>query len=36
MKVATWNIYWLGDREGKISRTQQDEELIAHVWVANL
>src|SRR5688572_13856823 len=31
MKIATWNIYWLGDRSGKIERTPQDERLIAEV-----
>jgi endonuclease/exonuclease/phosphatase family metal-dependent hydrolase len=31
MKIATWNIYWLGDRTGKIARTAQDERLIADV-----
>ena len=32
MRIATWNIYWLGDREGEhIVRTAADEELIAQV-----
>lgn len=32
MKLATWNIYWLGDRNGKfIVRTEEDEALIARV-----
>lgn len=31
MKVATWNIYWFGDRDGKIARTEEDELAIAEV-----
>ena len=32
MKLATWNIYWLGERSGKrIKRTDEDENLIARV-----
>lgn len=35
MRVATWNIYWLGDRSGKITRAEEDERTIAEV-VMNL
>lgn len=32
VKLATWNIYWLGDRAGnQIRRTDEDENLIARV-----
>jgi len=31
MRVATWNIYWLGDKTGKIERTESDHKLIAQV-----
>ena len=32
MKLATWNIYWLGERTGDhIVRTEEDEALIAQV-----
>lgn len=31
MKIATWNIYWLGDTTGKITRAETDHELIAEV-----
>ncbi len=31
MKIATWNIYWLGDTTGKITRAETDHELIAKV-----
>jgi hypothetical protein len=32
MRIATWNIYWLGDRMGEhIVRTEDDEQLIAEV-----
>ena len=32
MRIATWNIYWLGDRDGEhIVRTEDDEKLIAQV-----
>jgi len=32
MEIATWNIYWLGDRTGtKVTRTPQHEEMIANV-----
>jgi len=32
VKIATWNIYWLGDRHGEhIVRTPEDEGLIAQV-----
>jgi endonuclease/exonuclease/phosphatase family metal-dependent hydrolase len=31
IKIATWNIYWLGDREGKVVRSAQHEQLIAQV-----
>jgi endonuclease/exonuclease/phosphatase family metal-dependent hydrolase len=32
MRIATWNIYWLGDRTGeKIIRSETDYELIARV-----
>jgi endonuclease/exonuclease/phosphatase family metal-dependent hydrolase len=32
MRIATWNIYWLGDRTGtKWVRTKDDEQLIAEV-----
>jgi endonuclease/exonuclease/phosphatase family metal-dependent hydrolase len=32
MKLATWNIYWLGERTGEhIVRTEEDEALIARV-----
>jgi endonuclease/exonuclease/phosphatase family metal-dependent hydrolase len=31
IKIATWNIYWLGDREGKVVRGPQHEQLIAQV-----
>jgi endonuclease/exonuclease/phosphatase family metal-dependent hydrolase len=32
MKIATWNIYWLGDRDGEhIVRTDEDKHLIANV-----
>ncbi len=32
MRVATWNIYWLGERTGdKIQRTESDYKLIAQV-----
>jgi endonuclease/exonuclease/phosphatase family metal-dependent hydrolase len=32
MKIATWNIYWLGDRSGEhIARSEADEALIAQV-----
>jgi endonuclease/exonuclease/phosphatase family metal-dependent hydrolase len=31
MRLATWNIYWLGDREDHIQRTESDHQLIAQV-----
>jgi endonuclease/exonuclease/phosphatase family metal-dependent hydrolase len=32
MRIATWNIYWLGERSGgKIQRDAEDLELIAQV-----
>lgn len=32
MKIATWNIYWLGDRTKKlITRAKADHKLIAEV-----
>ena len=33
MRIATWNIYWLGDRDrkGNIKRSESDYELIARV-----
>jgi len=32
MKIATWNIYWLGDRTGdKVVRGPEDEQIIARV-----
>lgn len=32
MRLATWNIYWLGERTGhRIVRTEEDEALIAQV-----
>ena len=32
MRIATWNIYWLGDRdESEIRRSESDYELIARV-----
>jgi endonuclease/exonuclease/phosphatase family metal-dependent hydrolase len=31
MKIAAWNIYWFGDRSGKITRTEEDELTIAEV-----
>jgi hypothetical protein len=27
MKIATWNIYWLGDNGQHIVRTQKDEQV---------
>lgn len=32
MKLATWNIYWLGDRDGtRVVRSPEDEQIIAQV-----
>ena len=32
MRLATWNIFWLGDRSGEnITRTESDHQLIAQV-----
>src|SRR5262245_9917118 len=32
MKIATWNIYWLGDKTREhIVRSEEDEQLIAEV-----
>src|SRR5689334_684554 len=32
MRIATWNIYWFGDRTGtRITRSESDYELIARV-----
>lgn len=31
MRIATWNIFWLGDKTGKIERSESHHELIARV-----